>query len=554
MNRKLWGVGLLFLALFFSNVSGGVKNLVKNGSFEVDKDNNGIPDNWRFVNSGGEKGSKGIGILDSALFHSGNYSGKIEKLNDKVCSSWTTTIPVKPLTKYRLSVWYRTEREGIYLGIGICCKDREGKVIYYKGFGFNGTNDWKLFERIFDTEKGTEFVEIQLKIYRKGIAWFDDASLVEIAPARIRSFSKQTELIEVSPDKAKMLLERAISISKKIYVGHQKTVKDETAKDGYCVRIDGAAPPYFAVSYRPDINEIIPGFKYTFYGRIKIRKKGEEGTAFRIGVYDEKNKRYVAKDMRPKTKDVENMKWKIYKIGTFEFQPGQLIYVGPTNNVKNIPEIFVDYFFVLPGDENCEKFYKNSKEKIKFYLRTEKEGYIGLKIKERKVSIGYLITDDKRVFENSLIGVIIDYKTEDKFKKRVVLSLGICGEKIKEGNDINLGYGKNVIDKIVKVSSLENLGKYNKLEINLEDYAPDNWDGETWFTLINRNTLNTFSGSIIKPEKEKMNIFALEVKKGKNDFVGLDMKSLNYLSEKAKNTVFKSKIEKLKNSITRRKK
>lgn len=528
--KKIFLFLIFFCCLSFTN-----SNIIKNGGFEIDENKDNIPDNWKFLNSGG---SEGIGIWDDKIFKNGAYGVKIEKKNEGGYSSWITNLKVNELTKYKISLWYKTENKHNYSQIGIYCRNEIGNIIGSFAINLEGVDDWKFFESIIETEKETKTIEIQLRDIGIGTSWFDDISLIETGYARIKPVSGQKEIIKISSEEEKEILKDAIYISKEINIGHQKTIKDETAKDGFCVRIDGDAPPYFAISWYPDINKIVPGLKYEIYARIKVNKIGEEETAFRIGVYDGINKKYVVSDMRPKSKDVKNMEWEIYKLGPFEFQKGQFVYVGPTKNVSNIREIFVDYLFIVPGDDDCKKFYKDGKEGIKFYLITEKEGSIGMKIKEEKICMGYYITEDKRVFEDSLVGVVIDYGKE----KRVVFDLGICGDKIKKGERLFLGYGKEEIDEVLKIGEI---GKYIKFDIDFKKYAPEKWDGYIWLTFINKHSLNTFSGCIIEPQKEKMNIFELKLNKEECDLVSIDIESQNYLRGKIENNNFKRSIEKL---------
>lgn len=544
---------LFFLFLVFQNIIFAIpENLIKNGSFEILKENKKIPYYWRFVNSGGKNGSKAKGKLDNSIFHSGNYSIKIEKLNDKVYSSWITNLPAKPLKKYKISLWYLTKHN--FSGIGIYCKNKKREIVDAYSFPLKSKGKWDFFEGTFDTEKNTEEIEIQLRLYRKGTVWFDDISLKEVGNARIKPFSHQKKLIKVKPGEVEKLLKEAIYIadSDEINAGRQKVVKDETARNTYCIRIDGNAPPYFSISWHWQPEKIIPGFLYTLYGVVKVRKKRDEGTAFRIGVYNGKERKYVAKDMRPLAKDVKNMTWETYRIGTFEFQPDQFVYVGPTKNAKNIPEIFVDYFFVLPGDLSCQSFWNDIKKYspvTKFFLKTYDKAYISLRIKEKEIEIGYLITDDKRKTKDTFAGLVLDYHTKKGFTKRVVFDPGLSGKKIISGEKIFPFFGKKEIDKVVKLSSEENLGLYKRVKLNAEKFAPDGWDGEIWLTFTSIENLTTFSGAILSPPTNRINIIDYKIWKGEKDTVGLDEKSLNYFKNKIKSDKFKSKIMKLKTII-----
>jgi len=547
MSNKIWKFGfyaILLLGLFGSKnlkVYGGeVQNLLLNGGFEEKSEKEEMPGYWEFRNMGG---SNAIGVWDNSMFHSGKRSVKIENLNRSGYSAWITSCKVRPKTTYRISLWYKTSGYHSSSLVVIYLRNANKRVTESQIFSLGGSEKWKFFEKNFNTDIDTSSLLIELRGQREEkVVWYDDISLIEIGPARVRPVSLQKNLIRITPERAERLMREAIYIAEEgefVIIspkGKPKIVEDNSARGGKCARIFGDDPPYFQIKWEWE-KKIPLGFTYTLYGSIKVKKIGDEGTAFRVGVFDRKEQKYVAKDMRPLAKDTGNMRWETYQIGTFALEESQTVYVGPTRNKENISEIFVDYFFFVPGDGSCRRFWKDEekyKPTTKFYLRGGTKCAIGLRIKENKIKLGYLISRDKRKREKTFIGIIIDYHTESGYTKRELLSLGLCGNKIIHGENLVLGYGKDSIDEVIKLSSEETLGVYQHASVDFEKYAPKNWDGEVWLSFVNLQSLATFTGMVMEPKRDKMEIFGYRMTKKEDEVVILDKKSADFFSQKIK--------------------
>lgn len=252
-------------------------------------------------------------------------------------------------------------------------------------------------------------------------------------------------------------------------------------------------------------------------------------------------------------KDVKGMVWETYKIGTFTFMRGQQVWISSVNNAENVPEIYVDHFFILPGDKEAKKFWKDindhTDKATRFYLQTAQEASVSLKLRKvTELKMGFLVSDDKSEKDGTFAGLIIDYHTPGGYTKRTLASLGLCGDKIKRDTKINPGRdGGGNIDEVIKLRSKESLGEYHRIDLRLGEYAPPGWDGDVWLSFVTRETAATFSGMIITPSREEMQIVEYEVSKSKEtDFVGFDLDSINYFKSKIASGTFKSGMDRLK--------
>ena len=530
----------LCLSVHCEEAAADGSSLVYNGDFEVDSDADGVPDGWRFGSAGG----KGTGSWDGSQYHSANHSLKLQKADREGYSFWESSVDVLPQTKYRISFWYKASGSpGCVLYLN---------VPYARSTGFDNSEHWQLFEEEFSVGN-TNSIRIQFHINAEGSLWLDDVVVAEIGPVSIRPLSSQKGILKLTPEEAEKLLDEAIYVAEEtglsVFTGAERVVVDTTARNGFCARIAGDGPPYFSCQCSFNFDQVHPGLRYDLYGVIKVEKKGNEGTAFRCGVYDGVDRRYVAADMRPPARDVDNGLWSTYKIGTFQSDEGQSVYVGPTDNPGNISEIRVDCFFVVPGSESCKEFWEDQRDyspTTKFYLRSEKGVSIGLRLKEQKITVGYLISRDERKTKGTFVGLVVDYCAANGYTKRVVCDLGLSGERLVPGESLDVGYGTSEIDEVVRLSSSENLGRYQRLTIEPGRYAPAGWEGEIRLTFALRESPAIFSGMVLAPSRHHMNILGYKVIKGKGDVAFLDGESLDYFRGRVQGSAFQSGLQRLK--------
>ncbi len=96
---------------------------------------------------------------------------------------------------------------------------------------------------------------------------------------------------------------------------------------------------------------------------------------------------------------------------------------------------------------------------------------------------------------NDYAGFVIDYHTKAGYTKRVALSFGFHNKK-RWAAGPPWGTGR-------KFNELHSLGRRPMYSLDLEQFAPQGWDGRIWFTVMLQNSgTNTFvRAAIVSPKK-----------------------------------------------------
>jgi hypothetical protein len=151
-------------------------------------------------------------------------------------------------------------------------------------------------------------------------------------------------------------------------------------------------------------------------------------------------------------------------------------------------------------------------ENLEFSLRMGNEpnsvgiGEAGIEIENARIVLVAIKNSSAfgRHDDNSFAGFIVDYHTADGYLKRVALATGVYSTKTWSTNP---GWGKRTVpDRFV------DLGRQIEYDLNLQDWAPADWDGRVWFTtsLQNSGRKSIFKGIICLPH-EKDGILATRV-------------------------------------------
>lgn len=205
--------------------------------------------------------------------------------------------------------------------------------------------------------------------------------------------------------------------------------------------------------------------------------------------------------------------------------------------------------------KNYSQDMNNYRDKaVKFYLTTDTETFACLKLKKlEELKIGFEVSDDKRETPQTFVGLIIDFHTPAGYE-RILFSLGLCGNKIMQGKEINIDrVGKRIIGNVIKLYSLKDLGQYHKTTLKLAEYAPSGWDGQVWLSFALIGSRATFSGIVISPLKKGMKTLKYEVSESKKEenLTGFDNQSIKYFKNCIRLDTFKSRLEKLKQQYGR---
>ncbi|MHB8093925.1 MAG: carbohydrate binding domain-containing protein, partial [Candidatus Aminicenantales bacterium] len=150
--------------------SGDDRNVVPNPSFE---DMNGTtPAGWQIPRYRG-----GAELAVDAVAHSGKQSIRISAAKGSG-ASWTTVVPVKPFSKYRLSGWIKTA--------DVTTVDGKGAQLAIQGMAalqtapVTGTRDWTRVELVIDTD-ANDGLRLNCALGERGeatgTAWYDDVRM-----------------------------------------------------------------------------------------------------------------------------------------------------------------------------------------------------------------------------------------------------------------------------------------------------------------------------------------------------------------------------------------
>lgn len=181
MSAIMAGIVLLTCAVGLA----AAENLVANPGFELDKDENGWPDDWNIVNTKWA-GSQGTVDWDTAVKHSGKGSLRIIQTNDKGnMQVKTLPITVKPGAKYYFSGWLKAEFEeaGNHSSYFFLTGYKDGKMVRGLESRSNTpeirtTTDWKQYKRNFRFADNIDTVTITaIIIPGPGTIWIDDIVL-----------------------------------------------------------------------------------------------------------------------------------------------------------------------------------------------------------------------------------------------------------------------------------------------------------------------------------------------------------------------------------------
>jgi len=148
-------------------------NLVQNPSFELEPVNGKAP-HW---------GRQQQARLDRSVSHGGAASLKV--VGPSAFSYVWQSIALEPETRYRLSVWIKTEGVSGKDGVRARYSQIEPTTITWRSPPIRGTSDWVLWQTEFRTPADycCGRLDLTWELNDGETAWFDDVELVKIDPA-----------------------------------------------------------------------------------------------------------------------------------------------------------------------------------------------------------------------------------------------------------------------------------------------------------------------------------------------------------------------------------
>lgn len=203
------------------------ENILVNGDFELDADQDGNPDAWLIWEPV---------ELDGQIQHDGAYSAKIHS-ETEINNINKQYVQLEPDTAYTLSGWIKTADvtggAQIYPYEFDDCTACQGGGAW---IAVTGTTDWTFYRRVFVTGSDVEG-RINFRIYGTGTAWFDDIHLAEGVHGNGPIFARE--------------FENALVLLSQFEMGADATVVYDL--DGVCRRLDAdgtLGPPLGMAAFR----------------------------------------------------------------------------------------------------------------------------------------------------------------------------------------------------------------------------------------------------------------------------------------------------------------
>jgi hypothetical protein len=158
------------------------ENLLANGDFEIDGDDDGLPDDWEIVPPV---------VFDEDVVKSGERSVRIDSDSVAINNFSKYWVTLKPNTVYTFSGWVKTEDIAGGQGAQMYPYDFDGASGGGISIVLHGTNDWTRMSQTFKTADDGEG-RVNFRVYGStGSAWFDDLRLVEGAHADTVVYSRR---------------------------------------------------------------------------------------------------------------------------------------------------------------------------------------------------------------------------------------------------------------------------------------------------------------------------------------------------------------------------
>lgn len=295
------------------------------------------------------------------------------------------------------------------------------------------------------------------------------------------------------------------------FKGVQAGVADDTAENGRVARIAVDAPPFFQCSCNllgEFTRPLLPGLTYDLYLRVKARKSNSEGTAFRYGVYDNHNRRYICPDVRPTLVDVPDNEWRTYHVGTLPVLPGAMAYVGPSANTSAVAAVAVDHFFLVPvagpDAELSRQTQVPNGAVIPFFFHHASYALAALQF-DNAVDLGvqfrvYRHSATNADSGNGYTGFVLDYSLPEGHWYRVALPVPPtvdAGQGIRP--NLSLPWHVGLCQEVRSLNVVEKAAGYWVGKVSLREFAPRDWTGTVWLVMVQQNAPYTWTGLLRLP-------------------------------------------------------
>ena len=126
-------------------------------------------------------------------------------------------------------------------------------------------------------------------------------------------------------------------------------VGDPSAGEGRCAWMDNAPRNGWYVQWPWDGRNVAPGIAYRLSVRVKVRKTGDRGEAFGLGVWDRGRRQRVIPTRWIPASEAPTGDWKPFSVG--KFKPAGMVgyfYLTSGGNAENVPDVYLDSCTLTP--------------------------------------------------------------------------------------------------------------------------------------------------------------------------------------------------------------
>lgn len=203
---------IMLLLLCTLSLSCEQRNILNNGSFEIDKNQDQIPDNWNPWVRKGHKDEVTF-IYDREEKKIGERSVKMINTGDeRSCYYQDLKLPSSSDDSvYELKGYIKAhDVEGIRAGAWVMTIDKEGRRdSNYMYLRTGGNHDWRFLRKTFAIPKNFVSISVQLLVDGKGTIWFDGFELTrrEISGDKI-IYRDEQRFLKVDEDSYPLFVEK----------------------------------------------------------------------------------------------------------------------------------------------------------------------------------------------------------------------------------------------------------------------------------------------------------------------------------------------------------
>lgn len=289
----------------------------------------------------------------------------------------------------------------------------------------------------------------------------------------------------------------------------QKSVIDSQAPNGpNVISIDPMLPSnHFAIRF--DILDalksgaLFPGMKYVLGTPVKVNKSGSTGSAFKMGIYDLKEKAWLIAPCEQVLSAVPDGAWQSYELPAFNCKSGLRFTILTAGNPE-VRQLIVNGLYFRPGDTAATKMHEflgKSPDGIASGFSPSAEGWFSLDVKKSPETLElacWASAYKGEIGKPCAQGIAVQYFDGKEYTHTVFHELGL-NKNTKES--------LSMISDRTKLETINHRLDFDKagiIKIPIARNAPLGWNGQIKLFMISMNAPNFWSGILIGTTLENL--------------------------------------------------